>query len=201
MDALEQYLWGGVTPGDLAFDVGANVGQSLPRMTTLFGRVVAFEPAVESFTEAAAMHEGDSRVTVAQMAVTAHTGTLMLDVCPSPIQSGQLTTPGMAPELGWGTPIAQRAVDCITLDDAAGRYGTPDFVKVDTEGHEVQVLRGAPRLLTSTHPQWQIEFHSDALRGECTAILEAAGYTVETIRTTRHPADSYLGRNYGWLKT
>jgi len=199
--AVERYLWDGTGPGDLAFDVGTNTGGYLPQLAASFSRVVAFEPATESFTTAAAAWDGDSRVTVLQVAISAHTGTVTLDVCPAPIQSGQLTTPGMSPELGWGAPIAQRVLGCITLDEAVNRYGVPDFVKVDTEGHEAQVLQGATRLLAGHQPQWLVEFHSGDLRAECTAILEAAGYTVETVSSPQFPADSYIGRNYGWLKT
>jgi hypothetical protein len=42
-------------------------------------------------------------------------------------------------------------VDQITLDDLVAQYGVPDFIKVDVEGMDAEVLRGLhsrPRLLS-----------------------------------------------------
>ncbi len=52
-------------------------------------------------------------------------------------------------------------VACLRLDDWVARLAIDPalvtFVKVDTQGGEVQVLRGAPGLLSLSHVAWQLE--------------------------------------------
>ena len=55
------------------------------------------------------------------------------------ISTGQLTT---GTGLAWGATLGTRSVDSITVDDLVEHYGKPDFVKVDTENHEVFVMQG-----------------------------------------------------------
>ncbi len=43
---VEDYLWEGWS-GHIGWDVGANCGQSIPKMVRLFKTIVAFEPASE----------------------------------------------------------------------------------------------------------------------------------------------------------
>jgi FkbM family methyltransferase len=59
------------------------------------------------------------------------------------------------------------SVPCWRLDDWCGRLSIdPElvaYVKVDTQGWEVQVLRGAPKLLGYRHIAWQLEVSPDML--------------------------------------
>lgn len=205
---IENYLWLGAR-GDLAFDVGANMGQSVEKMVQWFGHVVAWEPATESFETLELGWRDDPKVTLVQSAVADHEGELELAIRSAPIQTGQLTAVDM-PYLGehrdepntahWGHDVGHRAVPCQTLDSAAGMFGMPDFVKVDTEGGEGGVLRGAETLLASGRPRWLIEFHTRDLYTECVSLLEGAGYEVETVRHPHYQARSYMWFGHGWLR-
>jgi FkbM family methyltransferase len=59
-------------------------------------------------------------------------------------------------------------VPCLTLDTWCERMGIDlqqvSFVKVDTQGSEIHVLRGAPRVLACRHIAWQIEIDPGLLR-------------------------------------
>lgn len=207
--ALDDHLWDGVS-GDSGWDVGANTGQNTERMLGLFSRVAAFEPAKESFRELDDRWAEDPRVLVSPLAVSDHVGTLSLDIRSAPILSGQLTATGMpyhgehAGEPGmanWGPVVGRRVLECSTLDALATELGEPDFVKIDTEGHEVQVLKGAGELLTGRRPDLLVEFHTEQLRDECLLILIAeAGYSVEIVEPPHLPEGTHMRTNYGWLK-
>jgi FkbM family methyltransferase len=66
-----------------------------------------------------------------------------------------------------------RVVPVTTLDGLIERYGQPDFVKIDVEGFEVDVLKG----LSSRVPLISLEFHSIEIdrAEECLAILANMG--------------------------
>jgi len=52
------------------------------------------------------------------------------------------------------------SVDTRTIDSLADEYGDPGFVKVDVEGAEEQVLRGAIEVLERGNTDWLIEVHA-----------------------------------------
>jgi hypothetical protein len=69
----------------------------------------------------------------------------------------------------------------ITLDSLASELARPCFIKVDVDGGEVDVLRGATQLLAKGRVDWLIETHSRDLEYECQALLGAAGYSARVI--------------------
>jgi hypothetical protein len=68
--------------------------------------------------------------------------------------------------------------DGLSLDAAALDYGKPQFVKIDVEGGEVDVLRSGPELLR-TKPAMIIEVHGAAEERGCIELLR--GYVIETV--------------------
>jgi FkbM family methyltransferase len=177
---LHYWLWN--FEGDLAFDVGANHGQSLRAMVTAgrFRRAVALEPSAEAWEVLVREFGSDGRVTLLQGAAAERTGTLELSVCAGAIQGGELLAPelvGHSPDLWWSGETGRRTVRCVTLDALAAQYGVPQLVKVDTEGGEVRVLEGAGTLMGRT--EWLVEWHSPALRDTCQEMLSA--YRLEVI--------------------
>jgi glycosyltransferase involved in cell wall biosynthesis len=75
-------------------------------------------------------------------------------------------------------PVHTRSIDSLI---AAGEVPAPDFVKVDVEGGEAEVLRGMTDTLASAHPTLAVEVHSVELERECVAILERSGYRVSVV--------------------
>jgi len=105
-----------------------------------------------------------------------------------------------APGLGWivpdalgfarvvppGDPTATR-VPFVTIDDLCAELRiVPSLIKIDVEGAEAQVLRGAQRTLRDARPVLCLELHLDTLEqsGESVAELidglRAAGYRFES---------------------
>lgn len=189
-------LWRG-WKGALAFDVGGNVGQTLPDLLARFTRVVSFEPAAESW-QLLQRHAGD-QVTCVNVAVSDADGTVSLWEEAGNLAQGQLISPPLHgwQQLGDKTP---RRVPCRTLDSLAAEHGRPDLVVVDTEGHELRVLNGAAGLLAAGRTSWLIEFHSRALHDGCAAVLLAARYRLLTVRHPHYLPQSYLWHNHGFLR-
>lgn len=69
----------------------------------------------------------------------------------------------------------------LTLDAAAQRYGTPDFIKIDVEGAEEEVLRGAEGILTDRKPSLVIEVHALDIEERCIELLGEYGYACDVI--------------------
>jgi len=189
-------LWRGWS-GELAFDVGGNVGQTIPDLLARFTRVVSFEPAAESWDQLA--RRASDRVTCVNIAVSDTDGQATLWEEGHNIEQGQLVSPALHgwAQLGEKTP---RRVPCATLDTLAETYGVPDLVSLDTEGHELRVLQGAGGLLEAGRTGWLIEFHSRALHDGCVVTLAAAGYQPVTVRHPHYQPDSYLWHNHGFLR-
>jgi hypothetical protein len=67
------------------------------------------------------------------------------------------------------------------LDTAIDISRLPCLIKVDVEGGELGVLRGAPQLLGSQSTRWLIETHSAELELACVEMLRTNGYKTKVI--------------------
>jgi FkbM family methyltransferase len=65
-------------------------------------------------------------------------------------------------------------VRSLTLDGAAGLHGNPDLIKIDVEGAELNVLRGAEKLIERAQPA--IFFECDRNQEQVRSFLAARGY-------------------------
>jgi hypothetical protein len=68
-------------------------------------------------------------------------------------------------------------VRTVTLDRLLDDYPTPDFLKIDVEGAEYQVLQGADRMLSDVRPKIYVEVGSE-LSDLVTARLSAHDYAL-----------------------
>lgn len=142
--------------GRVAWDIGANIGQSTRVLAAHFERVLAFEPCVESYCILA--DEMPGNVEALPFAVGRHDGAMRLDVAEYSINTGQLVSPGR-PLPGWGDRRGSRTVPCRSLDSLLVHEEPPDFVKIDCEGSEIEVLAGAHALFSRIRPYVIVEVH------------------------------------------
>jgi len=191
---VAERLWADAR-GASGWDVGANAGQSVEIMVSRFSLVCAFEPAAESYAELDRLWSNFGGVLLFNLAVSDRDGQIDLIESGPDLAKGQLVTCVPAAE-----SASARRVPSRTLDSLMDELGAPDFVKVDTEGHEALVLQGAGRLLAVRAPRFLVEFHSPDLHDDCVSILEDAGYEVETVRHPHYAAESPLWYQHGWLR-
>lgn len=180
--------------GDLAFDVGANGGAVVAKLAPHFGTVVAFEPCAESFVHLE--RTAPANVVAVPMAVSDHDGEVVLNESRITDSFGELST-GDSLVNSWGEATGSRQVPCLTLDAAEQTYGVPDFIKIDTEGHELLIVQGGRHLLAIHHPALMIEVHSELNGAEIVRTLGDYDFT-----RVDHPAyrpDSYYRQNHYYL--
>lgn len=193
-------LWDGFD-GSLGWDIGANCGQTVPVMLERFDQVIAFEPAEECWPY---LREFDGNFTFLPLALSDRDDQIDLVELPDKIDTGQLVTAGTA-GMEWNPdrPDARlRTVLCHTVDHliSEGALAAPDFMKIDTEGHELRVLFGARQTLAVRRPDLLIEFHSPELHGSCQTLLEQYGYRCETVRHPHYRKGTPMYFTHGWLK-
>ncbi|MGC1188530.1 MAG: FkbM family methyltransferase [Candidatus Acidiferrales bacterium] len=68
-----------------------------------------------------------------------------------------------------------------TLDSLISTIVPPCLVKVDIDGGESDLLKGASRCLSLPGVRWIIEVHSKALEQDCLRVLNETGYHVEIV--------------------
>jgi FkbM family methyltransferase len=184
--------------GDTAIDVGAHIGFFTMQMAGAVGaagRVYAFEPfdANADLLEQS-VHEnrfGD-RVIFRRAAVGAAAGSVTLTFPVETLNSGgaYLLRDGGAPLAGHQV----KSVPIVALDGLDLRRPVR-FIKMDVEGAEPQVIRGAERILREDRPVILSELHpaqleraSGATVDEFLGGMRTLGYRAQTLDGTPLPA-------------
>ncbi len=152
---------------DLLLDIGANVGvYGLLSARSTGCKVIACEPAPDTFrtlSDNVRLNRLDDRIELHNSAVGDAEGTLTLSV-------GQHGLNHVVN--GGGTTVPQRRLDDIT------GHREPRALKLDVEGYEMHVLRGASRILTN--PAFKV------VMVEINGLIERYGETVDGIRAHLH---------------
>ena len=173
-------LMSALSAGDTAVDVGANKGAYLYWMRRRVGeggKVFAFEPQARlaAYLTALVSTMRWTNVSIREVALSDAPGTRILHV------PGSGVSPGASLEDAILTAGACRDETCAsdTLDrQLEGERVT--FIKVDVEGHELAVFRGAERTLAESRPTILFESEARHLTRHTTrdvfAFLEERGY-------------------------
>ena len=168
-----------VRPGNTVWDIGANVGLFSFASAALAGpsgRVVAFEPDTELVAllrkTARELPAHVASVTVVPAGVAGATALRTFSIASRARASNALSEYGNS-AMG-GTREVQTIV-CIAIDEYRAWLPSPDVVKIDVEGAEVEVLTGASRLLEETAPAIACEVAPQNAE-RVTEVLRSFGY-------------------------
>lgn len=132
---------------EIYVDIGAADGDTVERFRQAsgdrFARILAFEPAAAPHRALAAKAAADPRIRVFAQAVGDTSGQVAFHENPSNPLGGNMFVGNEAPV----------NVDCVRLDDVVEHC---TLIKMDVEGFERNVVRGAARLIRKSRPDMAI---------------------------------------------
>jgi FkbM family methyltransferase len=157
--------------GDTVIDVGAHVGQYTLLASGVGCTVHSFEPEPRTFAVLSANIAQNRlpRVFLNQCALSQSSHLARLFSAGSHNIGASSLVPNKH------TSDISTVVSCVSLDGYLAKHGNPkiSFIKIDVEGAEMGVLRGAESVLSLYHPQLIVEF--------CEPMQAAFGYSCSEI--------------------
>jgi FkbM family methyltransferase len=160
-----------LAPGDVAFDVGANLGYFSAVMAQAVGAggaVYAFEPTPPAFERLLLCRElnGFAQLHPLPLAVGREDATAELRYDPRLTAMASLHT-----DVGVSATVTVRTIDGMV---AAGELPLPRLLKLDVEGHELAVLEGARETIAAARPAIVFEVND--------ALSRTAGWRLDDVR-------------------
>jgi FkbM family methyltransferase len=144
----------GIEHRELSLDVGANRGDWSVELAKVFRQVVAFEPDPRVSAEIPQL----PNLQVRSEAVSGSCGVAEFHLRPDAGQNSLLAEHPIGGGSQAPAPVIETvSVNLVTLDAVAP--GGADFVKIDTEGAEVEILRGCQNLHAWARAYFVVECH------------------------------------------
>ena len=162
-----------IQPGHVVFDVGAHVGYYTVLSSVLAGpsgQVIAFEPLPANL-----------KYLRRHLKLNDCDNVRILTNCVGEGSSVARFDDSHGTGVGHLANEGSFEVQVRSLDEMveSGELPIPQFLKIDVEGAELLVLKGAERLLRRHHPTLVLSTHSDDLDRACLQRLSEFGYDVE----------------------
>ncbi len=150
-------------PGDVVLDIGAHIGLFtvlLSRLVGPAGRVLSFEPTPYTcavLRETIRLNSCQSNLEVYQRAVSRRTGRATF------FDTGDVLSNANS-LVRTHRSRGEIAVDSITIDELVPRTEAVRLMKIDVEGAELDVLRGARQTFANSRPAVYLELHPRQIR-------------------------------------
>tara|TARA_R110002110_G_scaffold415612_6_gene652172 strand:+ start:207870 stop:208616 length:747 start_codon:yes stop_codon:yes gene_type:complete len=168
-------------------DVGANVGQFslLARALHPGARIFAFEPLPDAAARYRQVFAADKNVKLFQAAISPDAGTATMHVSASADSSSLLPISARQSELFPGTEevgVTEVEVGPLSSFVSAADLTAPALLKIDVQGFELEVLRGASDLLAGfehvyVEASFEALYEGQALADDVIAQMVEAGFS------------------------
>ncbi len=153
-----------VNQASVVIDIGAHIGTFSIPIARMVGTVISFEPSAEAFL---LLSRNAAENSVAPELVCKALGS----------RKGTCTLlTRNESNAGANTLVAGGDIVVTTLDDEVGRA---DFIKIDVEGMELDVLRGGMRLIERARPTVLFEVNLSQLRAHGASLRRLESFFAE----------------------
>jgi FkbM family methyltransferase len=167
-----------ISRSSVVYDIGAHVGYYTLLASELIGetgKVFAFEPSPRNLKYLKTHIEINhcSNVIIIEAAVSNKSGTSFFS------EGSDATTSHLSEE-------GNLKINVVSIDDLLidNKILAPDYIKIDAEGAELLVLKGAETYLSNYDPKIFLETHSHKVPNvhtDCCNFLKSCGYTLKAI--------------------
>ena len=163
-----------IKEGNTILDIGASIGYYTLLSSYLVGnkgKVFAFEPDPTNlfYLEKHITLNRLTNVTLIKSAVSDNNGFLYFEK-------------GSGSGTGHISSTGNVKVNTITLDEFIRNHQIiPDFIKIDVEGAEFQVLSGAKTILNEYHPTLFLSTHGKDIHQKCCLFLTNLNYQIQPL--------------------
>lgn len=194
-----------INNGDVVVDIGGHIGFVADYFSHLVGaqgRVIVFEPGINNLPYLRQNMVKQPNVTVIEKAVGFNEGEFPLYLQSDSALGGDVNTlvknfsQYLNSELNFDVTYRRTImVPVVRLDSMLQTIPTVNFVKIDVEGAEVDVLNGGRELIQQHHPMLMVACHNTA--PALWDVLNGAGYWMFTDEKKRiHDAGVLAHANY-----
>ena len=171
---VEAYIRTILRPGQTAIDVGANLGYFTAVMAQCVGpggRVWSFEPVPETFELLTLCRSLNDYTQVTPIRVALGESDGSAEITYDKRHSG-IATLYPAHVAGETQRVELRSLDALVATGDVGPH--PNLMKIDVEGHELAVLRGAREIIGRASPTLVFELNERAARAAGWTLAELA---------------------------
>lgn len=160
-----------ITEDDWVLDIGANVGHYTLRLSSLVGsngRVIAFEPVIDSFYFLTnnIFYSDCNNVTLLNVGASNLSSMFGIEIPSTNDGRENFYEAHFVPSNNTVRSTLAISVDDLNLPNRIA------LVKIDAEGHDLRVLQGMRKLLVQDRPVLIVESHSP----EVIKLLKSLGY-------------------------
>ena len=183
-------------PGDIAIDVGANIGAltvPIAQLVGSTGKVYAYEPGENNLAVLAQnIRQNDlgEFVEIVPFAASDEAG----EVVVAPVASPNLWRKPEEKFKLLGDPVKVKTVtiDSLNLDKCK-------LVKIDVDGMEIETLTGMDNTIKRCRPLIYIENEQEGRQGELIAHLTDRGFRIWWHRPAQYNPNNFRGNKRNWF--
>ncbi len=159
---------------DLFFDIGAHLGEKSKKILNKDLKIVMLEPLPQCVKQLRENFKNNKNVEILEKAVGRTVGNMTLEVnskMPTISTMAKHWKNGRFSNQKWDQKIS---VEVTTLDHLIKIYGLPNYIKIDVEGFELDVLLGLTRKAGIISFEFTSEFLDQSTK--CLNHLKDIGY-------------------------
>lgn len=193
----KRFVYPHVTEGMVVLDIGSNMGEmalNFALRTGSSGKVIGFEPVPENFNRCLYNFTINKfkHLCVEHVAIGQDAGTLYFDSMPLHNSGGAVLSkvPGEV-----SVSVRMTTVDSYVSDQKLSRV---DFIKIDVEGFEMEVLSGAKSVLLKHRPTLCIEVNDEHLRRFGSSEAELMDFLLGLRYSIRMITPKTLSKSGAW---